>query len=101
MFTGEKAPQKALNLQAVENYLNVEITPAQLADVIDEIIFDFVYCYGLCDETSIAPSRFSTHVFYLSELRDLFLFTAISNGKNLETNRMKNKFEAKKYTSEP
>ena len=99
MRTNKEAPQKALNLQAVNHYLTKETSAAYVADDLDEIIFDFIYAIGEAENSFALPLKtVATHIYHLVNLRNMFLFTAISNGESLNTHRIKSYFEDENET---
>jgi len=80
----ENLNKKPLNLQMLNNLLQIEITPAQLAGVLDEIIHDYIYSYGLDTDCNIAPSIFANQIFELKRLRNYLFYTALKNGEKLD-----------------
>ncbi len=84
MNTTAKAPQKALNLQAINGYLTKNIFASQLVEHLDNMVSDINYLYGESDGNTITHSSYSSIIYRLIDLRNVFLVTALDNGEKLD-----------------
>jgi len=93
MYQRETAHAKALNLQSINYYLTKETSATYIADDLDDIIFNFIFCYGQANDTTISPESFAAQIYTLTQLRNLFIKTALVNKEDFELQRIMNDFE--------
>jgi hypothetical protein len=70
-----------MQLEHFKTFLKEETTPVQIAERLDNIIFDIV-CVGQCN--NLSDIDIANNIYLLKSLRNQFLLIAIVNGHNLE-----------------
>jgi len=93
MQTTGKAPQQALNLQAINAYFYKNYSAGDLACELDYFIAQINDLAGMVDELPHGTKEYSSMIFVLIELKNLFLKTAIDNGESINFLRVKKSFE--------
>ena len=86
------APQTALNLQTINNYLLKEIYACDLADELDCIVSQINDLYGSSEGYASDNVSYSAMIYRLITLRNLFLKTALDNNEKLNFDRIKDEF---------
>ena len=94
MFNSETARAKALNLQAIEYHLTKTTSAAYIADELDCVIFNYLTVIRHDDDENLITKReIADDVYNLVRLRNLFIYTAISNNEQLNFDRIKVEFD--------
>ena len=94
MNKGNEPTAKALNLQALNYYLTRETSAAYVADDLDRIIFDFIYIMGEAGANLAMDTKtIACNIYTLTQLRNVFIKTAIVNCESFEFQRIINDFE--------
>ena len=60
-----------MNLSKLEEYFTKEITPSELANELQDTIFELIYLYGAAPEGTLMPSVLSNMVYRLKSLLEV------------------------------
>ena len=82
MNNSEPATQAALNLQSVEEFLQEDYNPEQLAKHLDYLVFDYAHTFA---HAKLQNRDFPLQIGILKDLRDLF-FKVAKESRKLQKN---------------
>jgi hypothetical protein len=63
---------REFDFKELREFLTVEIYPSELAQRLDDVVFDLIKLYGHNDDKLVSSMELSEHCYFLRGLRDIF-----------------------------